>query len=63
MQCEVCHGPGSKHAAKPTDQTLIIGVPAASTCLECHHPPHVERFDPVARMKEILGPGHGLPMK
>ncbi len=59
----MCHGPGSKHAAKPNDPTLITGVPAASTCLQCHHPPHVERFDPVARMKDILGPGHGLPMK
>jgi 2',3'-cyclic-nucleotide 2'-phosphodiesterase (5'-nucleotidase family) len=63
VQCEVCHGPGSKHAAKPKDPALITGAPAASTCLQCHHPPHVERFDPVARMKDILGPGHGLPMK
>jgi hypothetical protein len=63
VQCEVCHGPGSKHAAKPKDPTLITGAPAASTCLQCHHPPHVERFDPVARMKDILGPGHGQPMK
>ena len=63
VQCEVCHGPGSKHAAKPSDPTLLTGAPAASACLQCHHPPHVEQFDPVARMKEILGPGHGMPMK
>jgi hypothetical protein len=63
VQCEVCHGPGSKHAAKPSDPSLITGAPAASTCLQCHHPPHVEQFDPVARMKDILGPGHGMPVK
>jgi 2',3'-cyclic-nucleotide 2'-phosphodiesterase (5'-nucleotidase family) len=63
VQCEVCHGPGSKHAAKPNDPTLITGAPAASSCLQCHHPPHVEGFDAAARMKDILGPGHGLPMQ
>ena len=63
VQCEVCHGPGSRHAANPTDPTRIIGAPQPSTCLQCHHSPHVEGFDPVARMKDILGPGHGQPMK
>jgi hypothetical protein len=62
VQCEVCHGPGSKHVARPTDPSLMPGVPAASSCLQCHHPPHVEQFDAAARMKDILGPGHGLPM-
>jgi hypothetical protein len=63
VQCEICHGPGSKHAAKPNDRTLITMAPAASSCLQCHHPPHVEQFDAVARMKDILGPGHGMPVK
>jgi hypothetical protein len=63
VQCEVCHGPGSKHVAKPSDHTLITGAPAAASCLQCHHPPHVEQFDAVARMKDILGPGHGMPLK
>jgi hypothetical protein len=63
VQCEVCHGPGSKHAASPSDSALIIGKPQPGTCLECHHPPHVEGFDPAVKMKEILGPGHGLPVK
>jgi 2',3'-cyclic-nucleotide 2'-phosphodiesterase (5'-nucleotidase family) len=60
VQCEVCHGPGSRHVANPADPTRIIGAPAPATCLQCHHPPHVENFDPVARMKDILGPGHGM---
>ncbi|MGH7272519.1 MAG: multiheme c-type cytochrome, partial [Polyangiaceae bacterium] len=61
VQCEVCHGPGGKHVENPTDPTRIIASPQAAQCLECHHPPHVEGFDAVAKMKEILGPGHGLP--
>ena len=63
VQCEVCHGPGSRHAANPTDRTRIIANPEPQGCLQCHHPPHVEGFDAVAKMKDILGPGHGLPAK
>jgi hypothetical protein len=63
VQCENCHGPGSKHAASPSDKSLIVTVPDAATCLSCHHPPHVEQFDPSAKMREILGPGHGMPAK
>jgi 2',3'-cyclic-nucleotide 2'-phosphodiesterase (5'-nucleotidase family) len=62
VQCEVCHGPGSRHAANPADPAGIVGAPAPAICLQCHHSPHVEQFDPVARMHDILGPGHGLPM-
>lgn len=61
VECEVCHGPGSKHVASPSDGTLIVARPDASTCLSCHHPPHVEGFDAVAKMREVLGPGHGMP--
>jgi mono/diheme cytochrome c family protein len=63
VQCEVCHGPGSKHASSPEDATTIVAKPPPSVCLECHHSPHVEGFDPAAKMKEILGPGHGMPLK
>jgi hypothetical protein len=62
VQCEICHGPGSKHVSSPTDRTLIVAKPDASTCLSCHHPPHVEGFDALAKMKEVLGPGHGMPV-
>lgn len=61
VQCEVCHGPGSRHVAAPEDDATIVARPAPSLCLGCHHPPHVEEFDAVAKMREILGPGHGLP--
>jgi hypothetical protein len=59
VQCEVCHGPGSVHAAKPKIEVLYK-KPSETRCLDCHHPPHVEEFDPKAKMAEILGPGHGL---
>lgn len=63
VQCEVCHGPGSRHALDPGDKTRIVGRPSPSACLECHHPPHVEQFDPVAKLAEVLGPGHGMPLR
>ena len=62
VQCEVCHGPGSRHVQNPTDRTRIIASPSTSKCLECHHPPHVEQFDAAAKMAAILGPGHGRPL-
>lgn len=63
VQCEVCHGPGSKHLAAPADETRIVAKPAAALCLDCHHPPHVENFDAQAKMRNILGPGHGMPLR
>lgn len=60
VQCEACHGPGEKHRQKTGDKTLIIGKPKPESCVSsCHHPPHVDGFDPVAQMPKILGPGHG----
>lgn len=60
VQCEECHGPGSLHAKKPDKKGLIILKPDPQSCVsQCHHPPHVENFDPVAKMELILGPGHG----
>ncbi len=61
VQCEICHGPGSRHVADPTDHSLLRRRPDPTVCTGCHHPPHVEGFDPVAKMQEILGPGHGRP--
>ena len=61
VQCEICHGPGSLHAKAPDKKDLIVLKPSTDTCVsECHHPPHVEGFDPVAKMKLILGKGHGM---
>ncbi|MDB4994872.1 MAG: Cytochrome c family protein [Myxococcaceae bacterium] len=57
--CEVCHGPGSKHAASPKKVAIPIAKPQPDACLACHHPPHVHTFDAKQKMQEILGPGHG----
>jgi hypothetical protein len=62
VQCEVCHGPGSKHALDPSVPATVVARPSPEACLGCHHPPHVENFDPSAKLGEILGPGHGLPL-
>jgi hypothetical protein len=60
VQCEECHGPGSLHAKDPEKKGLIVLSPPPQSCVtQCHHPPHVEGFDPVAKMQLILGPGHG----
>ena len=61
VQCEVCHGPGSKHAKDPK-LAMPIPRPGAEACLGCHHPPHVHTFDAALKMNEILGPGHGRPL-
>lgn len=61
VQCEVCHGPGSLHAAKPDKAKIPIAKPTEQLCVECHHPPHVHTFDAKSKMNDILGPGHGRP--
>jgi hypothetical protein len=60
VQCEVCHGAGSKHAADPRHVKTPKPKPGGDVCLSCHHAPHVEGFDPEKKMDAILGPGHGL---
>ncbi len=59
VQCEVCHGPGSKHMKQPARVHMPVDKPKPDSCLACHHPPHVHEFDPAAKMQRILGPGHG----
>ncbi|MBX3200116.1 MAG: hypothetical protein KF894_18420 [Labilithrix sp.] len=62
VQCEVCHGPGSLHAAKPDDVRIPVAKPTPDSCIACHHPPHVHTFDANAKMSDVLGPGHGRPL-
>ena len=60
VQCEECHGAGSLHAKKPEAKGLIVKKPDPKGCVEaCHHPPHVEGFDALAKTELILGPGPG----
>jgi cytochrome c554/c'-like protein len=62
VQCEECHGPGQAHAKAPKQAGLILREPKPDSCVSsCHHPPHVEGFDPTQARPLILGPGHGMP--
>ena len=42
VQCEACHGPGSRHTEDPT---LAYGVAGARSCLGCHDPNNSPEFD------------------
>jgi len=37
VQCEACHGSGSRHAAKPGKETKMI-IPGDHDCRQCHTP-------------------------
>ncbi|MEI9952631.1 MAG: multiheme c-type cytochrome [Pseudomonadota bacterium] len=59
VQCEVCHGPGSRHVDTPLDDKAIA-LPEQSLCAaQCHHPPHVKAdWSVTASWAKIIGPGH-----
>ncbi|HEY0463281.1 MAG TPA: multiheme c-type cytochrome [Polyangiaceae bacterium] len=59
VQCEVCHGPGSRHVETPLDEQAIA-LPEQSLCAaQCHHPPHVKAdWSVSASWAKIVGPGH-----
>jgi 2',3'-cyclic-nucleotide 2'-phosphodiesterase (5'-nucleotidase family) len=62
VQCEVCHGPGSKHAAAPKEKGLTKMPDMGFCASECHHPPHVHPgWSVAAAWPKIIGPGHGMP--
>jgi hypothetical protein len=64
VQCEVCHGPGSRHVDTPLDQKLIA-LPEQGLCAaQCHHPPHVKAdWSVTASWAKIIGPGHQRALK
>jgi hypothetical protein len=62
VQCENCHGPGSRHVENPANDALLTGKPTVALCPTCHHPPHVhEDWSADEAFTKIVGPGHGQP--
>ena len=61
VQCEVCHGPGSRHSDAPKAPGLIARSPEKSLCAsKCHHPPHVKSSWSVDEAwRHVVGKGHG----
>lgn len=39
VQCESCHGPGSKHVPRPSARNLFVDATGTRTCAECHTRP------------------------
>ncbi|HEU4583721.1 MAG TPA: multiheme c-type cytochrome [Polyangiaceae bacterium] len=64
VQCEACHGPGSRHAESAGSTELIQRRPEASVCRGCHHTPHVaDDWSIEQAWPHIVGPGHGQGSK
>jgi hypothetical protein len=57
VQCEVCHGPASLHAAKP--KKVHLAMPDEGRCKDCHTKDHSDTFQFTAYLRDVLGPGHG----
>ena len=61
VQCETCHGPGSKHVAEEglEDPPAVHLKTPATTCTVCHNEQHSDTFQYEAYLRDILGAGHG----
>jgi len=61
VQCEVCHGPGSRHVKEPSDSNFITAKPELGLCAaKCHHTPHVKpEWNVAEALPHIIGKGHG----
>jgi hypothetical protein len=62
VQCETCHGPGSKHVddAGLDEPRTIARKPEDRFCADnCHTREHSDTFALVPYLRDILGKGHG----
>jgi hypothetical protein len=60
--CESCHGPSVEHVRALDKRIGTSRKVDAMVCLGCHTPDqNLGPFDFAAALKEVLGPGHGMP--
>lgn len=58
--CESCHGPGSKHLADKSADSIQLRVTADTCKSYCHVSTHSDAFVFEKYVREITGPGHEL---
>ncbi len=66
VQCEVCHGPASKHVAEAglDDPSTLTRKPAERFCADnCHRPEHSDTFQLVPYLRDVTGKGHGEKLR
>jgi len=67
VQCESCHGMGSEHAESGGATPVPNPKPGYDTCFSCHDAKNDTGFNRERYVShylpEILGPGHGKPLK
>jgi hypothetical protein len=60
--CEACHGPSVVHMRAPSNHQGTSRKVATRVCFGCHTPDQSRgTFDPEAALKQVVGPGHGVP--
>jgi len=63
VQCEVCHGPGSRHVdANGKDKSMVLS-PATDVCLKCHNELHSDTFDFEPYLRDVTGKGHAAAFR
>ena len=60
VQCEVCHGPGSRHVESGGDTEFIELKVTEATCTRCHNEHHSPKFDFSKYVRKIVGKGHEM---
>jgi 5'-nucleotidase len=62
VACEACHGPGVAHVRSMNKKLGTSRQVGPLVCLGCHTPDQSQGpFDYATALKEVIGPGHGLP--